>query len=59
MPVNACQYFHDCRKCGAVLKPLAGDSCVFCSYGSVKCPPIQSGESCCRARALIQTEAFS
>ncbi len=57
MPVNACQYFYECRKCGAVLKPLAGDCCVFCSYGSVKCPPIQNGESCCSARASIQTEA--
>ena len=30
-----------------VLKPLKGDCCVFCSYGTVKCPPIQQGQSCC------------
>jgi len=24
-----------------VLKPLTGDCCVFCSYGTVPCPPIQ------------------
>lgn len=24
-----------------MLRPKAGDCCVFCSYGSVKCPPIQ------------------
>jgi hypothetical protein len=41
MPINACQYFYDCRGCGAVLKPRAGDCCVFCSYGSVPCPPVQ------------------
>jgi len=47
MPVDACLYFYDCPACAAVLKPLAGDCCVFCSYGDVKCPPIQEGQSCC------------
>jgi len=47
MPENACQYFYECSSCKAVLKPLAGDCCVFCSYGSVKCPPVQRGISCC------------
>jgi len=47
MPTDACQYFYDCRHCGAVLKPLKGDCCVFCSYGTVKCPPIQQGQGCC------------
>jgi len=49
MPTDACQYFYDCQGCGAVLKPLAGDCCVFCSYGDVKCPPIQLGgdDACC------------
>jgi hypothetical protein len=41
MPTDACQFFYDCKGCGARLKPLAGDCCVFCSYGSVPCPPIQ------------------
>jgi hypothetical protein len=41
MPTDACQYFYDCTGCGAVLKPLQGDCCVFCSYGDVPCPPIQ------------------
>lgn len=41
MPTDACQYFYDCEGCGAVLKPLAGDCCVYCSYGSVPCPPVQ------------------
>ena len=31
-------------KCHEVLKPQPGDCCVFCSYGSVPCPPIQTGQ---------------
>ena len=27
-------------------KDVCGDCCVFCSYGDVKCPPIQQGERC-------------
>ena len=46
MPTDACQFFYQCEKCGEMLRPLRGDCCVFCSYGSVKCPPIQSGEHC-------------
>lgn len=42
MPEDACQFFYECRGCGAVLKPKPGDCCVFCSYGSVKCPPRQA-----------------
>lgn len=47
MPTNACQFFYDCRGCGELLNPQKGDCCVYCSYGDVKCPPIQQGESCC------------
>ncbi|MBA4053405.1 MAG: hypothetical protein C0490_01710 [Marivirga sp.] len=47
MPADACQYFYDCENCHKVLKPKVGDCCVFCSYGTVKCPPIQKGVSCC------------
>ena len=47
MPVDACQFFYDCKGCGAVLRPLPGDCCVYCSYGDTQCPPIQTGESCC------------
>lgn len=42
MPTDACQFFYDCRGCGALLRPLPGDCCVFCTYGSVACPPIQT-----------------
>ena len=47
MPENACQFFYKCEQCAVVIKPKAGDCCVFCSYGTEKCPPIQKGESCC------------
>lgn len=41
MPTDACIYFFDCAGCGAVLRPKPGDCCVFCSYGTVPCPPMQ------------------
>jgi len=41
MPTDACQWFYECTACHAVLKPLPGDCCVYCSYGTVPCPPIQ------------------
>lgn len=47
MPTDACQFFYDCVGCGELLRPKAGDCCVFCSYGSVPCPPIQQQKSCC------------
>jgi hypothetical protein len=48
MPTDACQFFYDCKGCGIRLKPLAGDCCVFCSYGSVACPPVQeNGKGAC------------
>ena len=47
MPTNACQFFYECTSCKTILKPKAGDCCVYCSYGTVACPPIQEGNSCC------------
>ena len=47
MPTNACQFFYECVGCGELLRPLTGDCCVFCSYGSVVCPPIQLSDGCC------------
>ncbi len=41
MPTDACQWFYECQHCHAVLKPQPGDCCVFCSYGSTPCPPMQ------------------
>lgn len=53
MPTDACLFYYECEGCKTLLKPLMGDCCVFCSYGTVACPPVQeanlSGElpSCC------------
>ncbi|NND76653.1 MAG: hypothetical protein HKN39_00525 [Flavobacteriales bacterium] len=47
MPANACKYFYGCENCGSIMQPKEGDCCVFCSYGTVKCPPIQQGEDGC------------
>ena len=61
MPTDACQFFYVCTGCGTKLKPKAGDCCVFCSYGSVPCPPIQAvssgdaGAASCCARQRTST----
>ncbi|TAM91035.1 MAG: hypothetical protein EPN43_04885 [Jatrophihabitans sp.] len=45
MPEDACQHFYRCPACGVMLAPLPGQCCVFCSYGSVRCPPQQENET--------------
>ncbi len=47
MPESACQFFYECKGCGVLLKPKAGDCCVFCSYGDVPCPSIQQNQPYC------------
>ena len=47
MPTDACIYFYECRGCRELLRPKAGDCCVFCSFGSVKCLPVQLEKGCC------------
>jgi hypothetical protein len=42
MPTDACLYFYECTGGGTLLRPKRGDCCVFCTYGSVPCPPIQA-----------------
>ena len=51
--INPVVRFYECKECHTLLKPLAGNCCVFCSYGSVPCPPIQLSNErkenrCCR-----------
>jgi len=46
MPTQSCQFFYQCEMCMSVLRPKPGDCCVFCSYGTVKCPPMQSDRYC-------------
>ena len=47
MPTDACIFYYECQSCQKLLKPKPGDCCVFCSYGDIKCPPIQAGTGCC------------
>ncbi|MEK1929161.1 MAG: GDCCVxC domain-containing (seleno)protein [Pararhizobium sp.] len=47
MPTDACQFFYTCLSCKTLLRPNRGDCCVFCSFGSVKCPPMQQQRECC------------
>ena len=41
MPGNACQFSYYCKGCEARLRPLDKDCCVYCSYGTVPCLPVQ------------------
>jgi len=47
MPTDACLWFYVCEGCKTIFCPKPGDCCVFCSYGTVKCPPVQQGDRCC------------
>jgi hypothetical protein len=55
MPTDACQWLYTCKGCGAILRPKPGDCCVFCSYGTEKCPPMQLVSL--RARRCIRKAA--
>lgn len=47
MPADACVFFYERKGCHEWLRPLPGDCGVFCSYGSVKCPPVQLQKDRC------------
>ena len=51
MPTERCVVVYDCPLCAGTLRPKAGDCCVFCSFGSVKCPPVQMDKGCCAGGA--------
>ena len=38
IPVDACLFFYKCPHCHQMMRPNSGDCCVFCSFGSEKCP---------------------
>lgn len=46
MPTDSCRFFYVCEGCGTRLKPEYGDCCVFCSYGTMNCPSIQTEAGC-------------
>ena len=50
MPTDACLFFWECPACAALARPKPGDCCVFCSYGTLPCPPMQeqaAAPHCC------------
>ncbi|MBX7043250.1 MAG: phage terminase large subunit family protein [Ignavibacteria bacterium] len=47
IPENACLWYYTCLGCGTILRPLEKDCCVFCSYGTFKCIPVQMNIGCC------------
>lgn len=38
MPTDVCVITYTCEKCKTQLHPKDGDCCVFCTYGTNKCP---------------------
>jgi hypothetical protein len=47
MSTDACQFYYECSNCKELLRPNPGDFCVFCSFGTPKCPPVQLDRGCC------------
>lgn len=41
MPTDRCVIAYECEKCHKAMSPKKGQCCVYCSYGSVKCPSLQ------------------
>lgn len=41
MPTDTCQFFYECENCKNTFRPKQGDCCVYCSYGTTKCPSKQ------------------
>ena len=52
MPTDACIHFFECPGCHDLLEPEPGDCCVFCSYGTIPCPPVQESRSSRCSHAL-------
>ena len=41
LPTDVCVIRYTCTKCKTELTPKTGDCCVYCTYGSHKCPSKQ------------------
>jgi hypothetical protein len=41
MPTEVCLLKYTCTGCSKEFSPKKGDCCVFCSYGTHKCPSMQ------------------
>jgi hypothetical protein len=53
MPSDRCVFYWECPNCKALFKPLPGDCCVFCSYGTFACPPMAADPDCCRTTNIV------
>ena len=52
MPTDQCVWYWQCPGCSKLLRLKPGDCCVYCSFGSVPCPPVQhEGERRCCSRS--------
>lgn len=41
LPTDVCLIRYTCEKCRTEMLPQNGDCCVFCTYGTHKCPSMQ------------------
>lgn len=41
MPQDSSLWYYKCKGCEQSLMPKRGECCIFCSYGTIVCPPIQ------------------
>jgi hypothetical protein len=52
MPTDACPFLYDSAAAALGLNP-SRETAVFCSYGTVPCPPIQKNGKCCGRDASV------
>ena len=57
-PTDACVRFWECPACRALLKPKPGVCCVFCSYGTIPCPPTGLNSGCVALAFGLSMKAF-
>lgn len=41
MATDFCLHYYQCESCRKTITPKPGHCCVFCSYGTIPCPPRQ------------------
>lgn len=41
LPTDVCVIKYTCKNCKYEMTPIKGDCCVYCSYGTHKCPSKQ------------------
>ena len=59
MPTDACQFFYECKSCGVLLKPKAGDCCVFCTTATCHARRFRKRERAAVRQAAARRQAIS